>query len=139
VDLCGPEDLTKALAFDKLGRPLLNDPATLGLLGGTYEDKHAEAVAASPLTWVSHDDPPFFIAHGTKDERVDYANAEAMHAALQKAGVKSLLIPITDGGHGSVSNPEIQRRAEQFVDMYLRGIPAEISTEPVEADEKNRK
>lgn len=134
VDLCGPEDLTKPLMFDRLGHPIVKDSAIVGLLGGTYEEKHDEAVAASPLTWVSPDDPPFFIAQGTKDDRVTYANSEALHAALQKAGVKSLLIPITGGGHGSVSNTEVQRRADQFVDLYLRGIPAEISTEPVPSD-----
>jgi acetyl esterase/lipase len=138
VSLCGPEDLTKPLAFDKKGNPIVKDPATVGLLGGTYEEKHAEAVAASPLTYVSPDDPPFFIAQGTKDTRVDYANAEALHAALQKAGVSSLLIPITDGGHGSVSNKEVQRRAEQFLALHLRGIPAEISTEPIPADEQTK-
>jgi acetyl esterase/lipase len=138
VDLCGPEDLTQPLTFDKLGHPWVNDPATIGLLGGTYEEKHAEAVAASPVTWVSADDPPFFIAQGTKDERVTYAHSEALHTALQKAGVKSYLIPITGGGHGAVSNTEIQKRAEQFVDLYLRGIPAEISTEPVPADEPKK-
>lgn len=50
-----------------------------------------EAVAASPH------DPPFFNAQGTRDARLAYANAEAIHAALQKAGVSSLLIPIRRG------------------------------------------
>ena len=136
VNLCGPEDLTKALTFDRLGHPVWKDPAVIGLLGGTAEEKHSEAIAASPLTWVSPDDPPFLSAQGTTDERVAYANAEALHAALQKAGVSSLLIPITGGGHGSISNAEVSRRVLQFWDLHLRGIPAEISTEPVPATDK---
>jgi acetyl esterase/lipase len=133
VNQCGPEDFTKALMFDKDGKPVVKDDAVMGFLGGTYEDKHAEAVAASPLTYVSKDDPPFLTIHGTDDRRVAYANATAIHAALQKAGVPSLLIPITGGGHGSVGHPEAIKRAKQFFDKILRGISAEIDTTPIPA------
>ncbi len=133
VNLCGPEDFTKALMFDKKGQPIVKDEAVTGLLGGTYEEKHAEAVAASPLTYVTADDPPFLNAQGTADQRVAYANAEAIHAALKKAGVPSLLIPITNGGHGSVNSPIVKERALKFVDMHLRGIKSEIDTSPVPA------
>ena len=139
VNLCGPEDFTKALMFDKQGQPIVKDEAVTGLLGGTYEEKHAEAVAASPLTYVTKDDPPFLNAQGTKDQRVAYANAEAIHAALQKAGVPTLLIPITDGGHGSVSSPEVKKRAEKFVALYLRGVKSDIETSPVPAPPEPKK
>ena len=133
VNQCGPEDFTKALMLDKEGKPIVKDDAVIGLLGGTYEEKHAEAVAASPVTYVTEGDPPFLTIHGTADQRVAYAHAETIHAALQKAGVPSLLIPITNGGHGSVGHPEAKKRGEQFVARYLRGVPAEIDVTPVEA------
>lgn len=133
VNQCGPEDFTKALMNDKEGKPIVQDDAVMGLLGGTYEAKHAEAVAASPLTYVTKDDPPFFTIHGTADKRVAYANAEVIHAALQKAGVPSLLLPVKDGAHGSVSHPEALKRARQFFDLHLRGIKSEIDTTPVDA------
>ena len=133
VNQCGPEDFTKALMFDKEGKPIVDDPAVKGLLGGTYEEKHAEAVAASPLTYVTKDDPPFLTIQGTDDKRVAYANAEAIHAALQKAGVPSLLISIAGGGHGSVGHPEAIARARKFIDRILRGITADIDTTPIPA------
>jgi acetyl esterase/lipase len=133
VNQCGPEDFTKALMFDPDGKPVVKDDAVIGLLGGTYEEKHAEAVAASPLTYVTRDDPPFLTIHGTADQRVAYANAEAIHAALQKAGVPSLLLPVAGGGHGSVGHPEALKRAKQFIDKNLRGVPAEIDVSPVTA------
>jgi acetyl esterase/lipase len=133
VNLCGPEDFTKALMFDKDGKPIVKDDAVIGLLGGTYEEKPKEAVAASPLTYVTKDDPPFVTFHGTADKRVAYAHAEAIHAALTKAGVPTLLVPITDGGHGSVGHPEATKRATQFVSRHLRGIKTEIDTTPVSA------
>lgn len=139
VNLCGPEDFTKALMFDKDGKPIVDDPAVSGLLGGTYEAKHAEAVAASPVTYVTKDDPPFITFHGTADKRVAYLNAETIHAALQKAGVPSLLIPITDGGHGSVSHPEVIARARLFVGKTLRGDEVTIDTTPIPALPEKKK
>ena len=132
VNLCGPEDFSKALMFDKAGGPIVKDDAVMGLLGGTSEEKKAAAAAASPVSHVTKDDPPFITFHGTADQRVAYLHAETIHAALQKAGVPSLLVPITDGGHGSVGHPEVKVRGEQFVAKHLRGINAEIATTPLE-------
>lgn len=133
VNQCGPEDFTKALMFDKEGKPVVRDDAVMGLLGGTYEDKHAEAVAASPLSYVTQDDPPFLTIHGTADRRVAYANAEAIHAALQKAKVPSLLLPITGGGHSSVGHPTALERGKQFTDKILRELETDIDVTPVAA------
>jgi len=133
VNLCGPEDFTKALMFDKEGKPILKDDAVIGLLGGNYEEKHAEAVAASPLTYVSKDDPPFITFHGTKDQRVAFLHAETIHAALQKASVPSLLVPITDGGHGSVNHPEVIKRSHDFVGKILSGMATEIDVTAIPA------
>lgn len=133
VNLCGPEDFTQALMFDKEGQPIWKDDAVSGLLGGTAQEKQANAVAASPVTHLSKDDPPFITFHGTKDQRVAYRHAETIHAALQKVGVTSLLVPITDGGHGSVSHPEVKVRGLQFADKILRGIETTIDTTPLQA------
>ncbi|MBE7495070.1 MAG: alpha/beta hydrolase [Verrucomicrobiaceae bacterium] len=133
VNLCGPEDFTQALMFDKEGQPVWKDDAVSGLLGGNAPDKPAEARAASPVTHVTKDDPPFIHFHGTKDQRVAYRHAEAIHAALQKTGITSLLVPITDGGHGSVNHPEVKVRGQQFTDKILRGIESTIDTTPLQA------
>lgn len=133
VNLCGPEDFTQALMFDKEGQPIWKDDAVSGLLGGNAQEKHAEAVAASPVTHVTKDDPPFITFHGTKDQRVAFRHAERIHAALQKAGVPSLLVPITDGGHGSVGHPEVKVRGQKFTDKILRGIESTIDTAPIPA------
>ena len=133
VNQCGPEDFTQALMFDKEGRPNFKDDAVSGLLGGAAPERRAEALAASPVTHVTKDDAPFITFHGTADQRVSWRHAEAIHAALQKAGVPSLLVPITDGGHGSVNHPEVKQRGEQFVAKHLRGVTVEIATTPIKA------
>ncbi|MDB6003725.1 MAG: putative lipase/esterase [Prosthecobacter sp.] len=133
VNLCGPQDFTQAMMFDKEKKPILDDPAVIGLLGGNYEEKHAEAVAASPVTYVTKDDPPFITFQGTADQRVAFLHAETIHAALQKAGIPSLLIPITNGGHGSVNNPEVIARAKLFIGRTFLGNDATIDTTPIPA------
>jgi len=138
ANLCGPEDFNVALMFDKEGQPIVQDEAVKGLLGGTYVEKPDAATAASPLTHVSSDDPPFIHFHGTRDQRVSYKHAELIHAALQKAGVPSQLVPITDGAHGSVSHPEVRVRAMQFMSRHLLGVTVEIATEAIIAEEDKR-
>lgn len=133
VNLCGPEDFSQALMFDAKGAPIWKDDAVSGLLGGSAPEKPTEAAAASPLTYVSKDDPPFITFHGTQDQRVAFRHAETIHAALQKAGVTSLLVPITGGGHSSVNHPEVKVRAQQFTDKILRGIESSIDTTPLQA------
>lgn len=133
VNLCGPEDFTQALMFDKEGKPNWKDDAVSGLLGGNAQDKTAEAKAASPVTHVSKDDPPFITFHGTKDQRVAFLHAMMIHEALGKAGVTSAVIPITDGGHSSVNHPEVKIRGQQFTEKVLRGIESTIDTSPLRA------
>jgi len=139
VNLCGPEDFTQALMFDKDDKPIAKDDAVSGLLGGTYEEKHAEALAASPVTYVTSDDPPFITFHGTADKRVAFLHAEAIHAALKQAGVPSLLVPITDGGHGSVGHPEVIARAKIFIGNTLLGQDTPIDVTPIPALPEKKK
>ena len=139
VNLCGPEDFTQALMFDKDMKPILKDDAVIGLLGGNYEEKPAEALAASPVTHVTDDDPPFITFHGTADKRVAFLHAEAIHAALKQAGVPSLLVPITDGGHSSVGHPEVMARAKVFISNTLRGDNATIDITAIPALPEKKK
>ncbi len=136
VNLCGPEDFSKALMADADGKPIIKDPAVTGLLGGTFAEQPALAAAASPVTYVSKDDPPFLTIHGDADKRVDFSNATTIDTALKKVGVPSLVIPITGGGHSSVNNPEGNKRGKQFFDLHLRGIPTTIDTTPLTPTDK---
>ena len=55
---------------------------------------------ASPAAYVSPDDPPFLLMHGTADGRVPYARSEEFAARLMADGIKAELLKIEDGGHG---------------------------------------
>ncbi len=126
VDFCGPSDF---LAFADVQR---GDAASAiaQLLGGSVREKRDLAKAASPVTYVTPDDPPFLIVHGTEDAVVPFSQAETLHAALQKAGVPSTLVRIEGGGHG-FGGPQVDARVEAFLAKHLRGQDVEVSAEPI--------
>lgn len=127
VDLFGPTDLVK------LSRS--SDPphgAVARLLGGVVRENRELAHAASPITYVSRDDPPFLLIHGTQDTIVPYDQSELLQDALATAGVDSLLLRVEGGSHGSFRNAEVTRRIGLFLDKHLRGQDVAISTEPLQ-------
>ena len=136
ANYCGPTDMASPLMQGEAA--LKDDPAVAGLLGGSLAEKAVEAKACSPLTYVHAGAPPFLTAHGTKDMRVNFTNATRLHEALTKAGDSSILLAMTDAGHG-FGSPELNNRVRQFFDMHLRGIPSEISSEPIPLPEPAKK
>jgi dipeptidyl aminopeptidase/acylaminoacyl peptidase len=83
--------------------------------------------------YVDGDDPPVLTVHGTRDETVDFRHAEIIDAALDEAGVTSLLVPVVGAGHSIPRPPELLDRVAGFWRRHLRDEPAEISTAPIEA------
>ncbi len=62
--------------------------------------------AASPVTYVTPDDPPFLIIHGEKDGYAPVEQAETLDARLKAAGVPSKLVIVQNGQHGLTSANE---------------------------------
>jgi acetyl esterase len=66
------------------------------------EKGQAEALrVASPITYVSKGDPPFLQILGDKDEYIPFSEATNLDAALRKVGVRSAIIRIPGGMHGT--------------------------------------
>lgn len=86
VDMFGPVDLTAAVATDS---------ETVQNAFGSFD-----RALASPVTYVSADDPPFLILHGEEDALVPIAQSEELLAKLQAAGVQAELVPVANAGHG---------------------------------------
>jgi acetyl esterase/lipase len=126
VDFFGPTDLLKiiehALGNSYQRRDLRPDdsPVTL-LLGGVIEEKRDLAAKASPITYVSKDDPPFLIVHGDQDPLVPLKQSETFYEALKKAGVDSTLQVVKGAGHGFPGHPEVDQMVLDFFDKQLNG------------------
>jgi acetyl esterase/lipase len=117
VDWFGPADLLKMTAMRK-------DPkSAVGLLlGGSVEENPDKARKASPVTYVTPDDPPFLIMHGDADKLVPLEQSEVLADALKKAGVEVTFIVHKGAGHGgpAFNAPESRKQIEEFFDKHLK-------------------
>ena len=55
---------------------------------------------ASPVHYVTRDDPPFLLMHGDADAVVSFKHSEVMEQALKAAGVPTKFLRIAGAGHG---------------------------------------
>lgn len=85
-----------------------------------------KAAEASPISWVSPDDPPFHVVHGTADCTVPPLQSETLHAALVAAGVDSSLTLVPGGGHGGPQWTDAANLPllEAFLDRTVRDAAA---------------
>jgi acetyl esterase/lipase len=133
VNYYGPENFfTMVEQPSTVDRTVQDYPEAL-LIGGRVQDMADAAKNASPVTYISKDDPPFLTAHGTKDPLVPFAQATELQTKLKAAGVASVLITMKDGGHGFGSS-ELDDVVHRFFDKTLRGIDAKIADQTIEVD-----
>ena len=132
VDEFGPSELpTMGDAPSSMDHNSPSSPESR-LLGSPILTSRELARAASPITYVSKDDPPFLIIHGDKDMTVPFDQSERLTKALKGSGVEVLFFKVEGGGHGGFRNPEIPRRIRQFFEKHLRDqAVGTISEEPV--------
>jgi acetyl esterase/lipase len=107
-----------------------SDAPEAKLISGGLRENPEKAKAASPITYVTANDPPVLTVHGTKDRTVPYDQAVRLDAALRKAGVPSYFVTVKGGGHGDFGTAA-DDRVKAFFDKYLRGKDVEISIEPL--------
>jgi len=86
----------------------------------------AEALReASPITYISRNAPPFLQILGDRDEYIPFTEATNLQAALQKAGVRSEIIRIPNGTHGTGSwtkipgLPDWERQMTEWLNARL--------------------
>ncbi len=116
VNYFGPTDVT-ARDLPEPSRQIVKD-----FLGGTPEEKPEAAAKASPLTYVTKDDPPTLTFQGTKDGLVPYTQAVKLTAALTAAGVPGRVDLLIGAGHGWRGDDLTQTMSEafRFFDRYLK-------------------
>lgn len=132
VDYYGPSDFMAMVQVTNAYRHGERDAPVARLLGGLVSERLDAARSASPVTWASADDPPFLIAHGTKDNIVPISQSETLVKALTdaKVAVPPRFIRMIDAGHG-FGSAELNRRITQFFDRCLYGADETISVEPI--------
>jgi acetyl esterase/lipase len=136
VDYCGPSDFMR---FARSGASAANaNGPVVKLLGGPVAEKEAAAREASPVTYVTKDDPPFLVVHGTADRTVPFPQGERFYERLKEAGVDATFVKIDGGGHG-IGGQEITARAKAFFDKHLLGKEVEVSAEAIQVEEGQKR
>jgi acetyl esterase/lipase len=116
VDYYGPAEL---ILFP--GRNDEKSPESL-LIGATPLSRPDLARAASPVTYVDKNDPPFLIIHGEKDELVSPDQSRLLSAWLKVMGVENELILVKDAPHYGVmfDSDEVRKKVIDFLMMKLK-------------------
>ena len=111
-------------------------PTDLVLLPGNEDEKSPEGIligaapllrpdlakAASPITYIDKDDPPFLIYHGEKDNTVSNKQSKLLSAWLKYYGVKNELTIVKDAPHfGTMYDvEEIRNKVVAFLAEHLK-------------------
>jgi acetyl esterase/lipase len=116
VDFYGPTDLT---LFPGSEDP--KSPESI-LIGATPVSRPDLAKAASPLTYIDKNDPPFLIFHGEKDNIVSNRHSKLFNSWLNHYGVKNELTIVKDAPHfGTMYDvEEIRNKVINFLNANLK-------------------
>lgn len=121
VDMFGPSDLTLEFEGGAIGQ-------ALGTRVFGTSDRGSEILkAASPVTYISADDPPFLILHGDSDRLVPPSQSQELYDQLRSAGVPATLVMVTNAGHafkpqGGDVSPSSQEIYIMIVDFFRREL-----------------
>ena len=77
-----------------------------------------EMAAASPITYITPDDPPFLIIHGDKDGIAPLEQSQVLDGQLREAGVSSTLVIVKNGSH-SLDGTDISPSAEEITNTIV--------------------
>lgn len=139
VDEFGPTNFLTMNDFPGKMDHLAEDSPESKLLGQQITKVPELVREASPITYVTRDDPPILILHGTKDPLVPYQQSVVFAEALRKAGVTVTLQKIENGEHGGFNNEEVNGRTKAFLRKYLLGRDINISSEPIIVEPRRRR
>ena len=116
VDFYGPAEL---ILFP--GNDDVKSPESL-LIGAAPLARPDLAKAASPVTYVDKNDPPFLIIHGEKDDMVSPKQSQLLSAWLNVVGVQNELIIVKDAPHFGVmfDTDEIRNKVMTFLKEQLK-------------------
>jgi acetyl esterase/lipase len=130
VDWFGPTDFLKMdehAKESKVSNPQVHsipDSPESQLIGKNLKDAPELVKAANPETYITKDDPPFFIQHGLVDPLVPYLQsgyfAEKLENVIGKEQVTLELLPGSGHGGPAFSTPENLNKVFTFLDKYLK-------------------
>ena len=90
------------------------------LICAPIQEERAKVKAASPIGYVTVDDPPFLIEYGTQDCEVPYQQSQLLHEALVNAiGSERATLVLLPAGHGVAEESSDPFNNEKNIDLVL--------------------
>ena len=126
LDFYGPSDLVMLATNPDTAINNMRNPVSI-LLGAMPVNRPDLARAASPVTYIDKNDPPFFIVQGEKDESVPNTLSVILSSWLTLTGVKNELIVVPGAPHYGVmfDTKDIRDRLFRFLNLTLGPSPKE--------------
>jgi dipeptidyl aminopeptidase/acylaminoacyl peptidase len=112
--------------FRRTDHKAANSPESK-LLGGKLLETQDVARSASPVTYITKEDPPFLVVHGNRDMTVPCNQSERLDAAIRESGIDVTFVTVDGGDHGGFVSPELTERVAAFCDKHLRGKAVTIA------------
>jgi len=117
LDWFGPAD------FTLFGELATRPGSSIGqLLGETNGDLPAKLKSASPVTYITADDPPFLIMHGDQDPLVPLKQSERLCELLKEKQVEAELVTLAGARHGGAEfiSDTSRAKVEAFFAKHLK-------------------
>lgn len=98
------------------GNGVIKSKSVANWLGANNNAAFAKTV--SPITYVTKNSPPTFVAHGNADTTVPYQQSVDLHKKLVEMGVKTEFITVEGGGHGKWTkeqNADVDKAVLKFL------------------------
>lgn len=118
MTIAGPSDFTRGV-YDSVTMAIYY---AFDEMPGSPSEK---LVAASPVTYITPDDPPFLIIHGDNDDIVPLEQSQVLNVQLEKAGVPSELVIVKNGTH-SIAGENISPTLEEISNIITAFLEEHI-------------
>jgi len=114
VNYCGPTDLVHEYDHVPVVQPFL-----VALCGGTPQEKPDAYRIASPISYLSADDPPILTLHGDRDDLVPVFQARLLDEKMKEAGLPHELLVLEGQGH-AIKGEQADSAFWSFFDRHLK-------------------
>ena len=112
VNLYGPTDLSTEYAR--------NRGECLNFLGESYQERPNLYQAASPRSYISSDDPPTLIFHGTIDSLVPVSQSDSLHQWLDRIGVPNEYHRLKGWPHTMDLSTKVNNYCQYYMDAFFK-------------------
>ncbi|MBL8749663.1 MAG: alpha/beta hydrolase fold domain-containing protein [Planctomycetes bacterium] len=123
-DLFGPTNMLLANDFPTFDHDAAASPESQ-LIGGALQSNPEKWATVDPISFLTPDDPPLLVMHGTDDTTVPFHESELLVKSAAAIGHDATFFPVQDNGHGGpgFSAADATAVSDAFFDRVLRDLP----------------